>query len=115
MRVTNARDILGRSGKLYDVNRLGNQVGSARPKNMYSQHAIRAGIGDDLDPTIRFIEAARPAVGGERKLADAIFLAALFGLFFGQSHAGDLRPGVNHSGNSFVINMSFLSRQALGE
>src|SRR6266852_4627150 len=115
MRMTNARDILGRSGKLYDVDRLGNQVGSPRPDNVDAKNSVRACVGNDLDQAIELVEATRPAVGGEGKLANAIFLPELFDLFFGQSYRGHLRPGVNHPGDRVVIDVSFLSRQTLGE
>src|SRR5439155_4488250 len=103
------------SGKLYDVDRLGNQVGCARSEDVDSQHTVRVRVGNDLDPTVDFIHATGPPIGREWKLADAIFLAALLGLFFGQPDAGDLRPGINHAGNGVVIDASLLSRQALGE
>src|SRR5216683_5923921 len=113
MSMTDPRDILGRSGKLYDGDRFGNHVGSAGSEDVNAQHAIRLSIGDDLDQTVRFVETARSPIGGEGKLADPILRTALLDMFFGQTDGGDLRPGVYDSGNSAVIDMGFLPGQFL--
>src|SRR5439155_10457983 len=60
-------------------------------------------------------EAAGPAVGRERELADAVGPAGLLHLLVGQADAGDLRPGVDDAGDGVVIDVTRLAGQSLRE
>ena len=55
MGMTDARDILGTGGKIQCGDRLGDQLGGARTKDVDAQDAIGPGVGDHLDQALRLV------------------------------------------------------------
>src|SRR5437879_2384627 len=77
VRVTDASDVLGRTGKLHYRHRLCNEVGRTRADDVDAEDAVGPGVGEDLYQTLRFVHAAGPAIVGKREFADAIVAALL--------------------------------------
>src|SRR4051794_31680563 len=113
MTVTDAGDVLGRTGILHHRDTLGNQLAGTRPNDVDPQYAVGAGVGDYLHLPFRIAQAARPTVGQEGEATDAVLLPALLDLLLRPADRGNLRPGVDRAGDGIGIDERLPTGQAL--
>ena len=115
MGVAGARDVLGGSAEFHGDDGFRDHVAGVGADQMHAEHAVGLGIGEDLHEAVGGEIHLGAAVGGERKLADAISDAGSLQFFLGFSDRGDFWIGVDHVRNGVVVHMAGLPDQNLGQ
>jgi len=113
MRVTGARNVFAAGAKLHGRDGFGDQVAGARADNMDAEYSVDGGIGQNLNATCGVANAARTAIGLERKNAFAVFNAGFFELLFRFADGGNFGFGIHNAGNGVVIDMAVASDKML--
>ncbi|MNV14802.1 hypothetical protein D3C71_1054990 [compost metagenome] len=80
---------------------------------MHAEDFVRAFIGQHFGEAFGLVVDLRPAVGGKGKLADLVRPAFSLELLFGLADAGQLRFGVDHTGDQVVIDLASLADHLL--
>src|SRR5690554_4527248 len=114
MRMTDTRQIFGRTGELHRHHGFTDQFGGIRAKDVNTKDAIGLRIRQNFHKALGRRHSYRATVGGERNLADAIVDIIRLELLFGFADPGNLGVGIDHPGYGVVITLSCLTSNDLG-
>ena len=88
-------DVFERRAHLERDHAFADQRFGLRRDDVHAEQQIALRIADEFDEAVGFVHRARAAARGERKLADAHFVAFGFGFFLGEADGRDFRIGVD--------------------
>ena len=93
--------------KFHSDDSLGDQLGCLRAEHMHAENLVGLSVGNTFDHAFGIVRrnCATTRAKGKGSSRDGFALRRQF--LFGPSHPCDLRVGINHIRNGFVVNQRF--------
>lgn len=111
--VASASNVLSGSTVLDTENALSNELTSVGTNHVDTEDAVSLGISEDLDDTLSIIDSASTRVGHEGELADLVLDALSLEVLLVLTDGGDLRVGVDDTGDGVVVDVAVLASHDL--